>query len=496
MSASVVEPSLVPQESSVGVPKATATQHVAAPHPLRILAVDDSALVRRRVGRLLENAGHTLSFAESGEEAFSRAMGECFDAIITDISMGAVSGVHLCRMLRSERITRDIPILLLTADDGARSRFWGRHAGADAHLAKDQLDDLVDVVGRIATGPRAAPTTTMGSVDPIAHLCRVLDQELHHAVILSEGRALLEHLDDPHLFAEACTHLLRDVVECPYAALVFDDEGVDRSIVLARGALPESWSSDGIPFLALPSAPFAVTQTEGDRALSPHELNADHLHRQPITAGRKLVGELRLHGGTHPIAHRDIETVAWLAEALAGPVASLRLVQRIQRIATTDGLTGLLNRRTIEDRLREEVDRSKRYGTPLGIVLCDIDHFKKVNDTFGHAMGDEVLRSVAIALRDVLRSVDAVGRWGGEEFLLVLPHQVAGGACVAAERVRRAVTSLPAFPKGPECVTLSLGVTVYDGRTDAASLVERADRALYDAKSLGRNRVELYTGIR
>jgi diguanylate cyclase (GGDEF)-like protein len=193
-------------------------------------------------------------------------------------------------------------------------------------------------------------------------------------------------------------------------------------------------------------------------------------------------------------------TTAALLLGLGRLVASLhrrldKAEARIVEMAVTDELTGLHNRRSIEQRLREELVRTQRHGHRCACILLDIDLFKQTNDTFGHAGGDAVLRGLATATRAALRASDLLGRWGGEEFLAVLPETDLAGAQAMAERLRLAVEAMRVEFEGWQLVaTVSLGVAdaLPAGHPDALNadrLVARADEALYRAKAAGRNRV-------
>lgn len=170
---------------------------------------------------------------------------------------------------------------------------------------------------------------------------------------------------------------------------------------------------------------------------------------------------------------------------------SAREALRVQ--ATYDSLTDLLNRSAILDILRRELARAKRQETSVGVAMVDLDHFKRVNDTYGHTGGDVVLREVAKRMTSSVRSYDAIGRYGGEEFLIVLPECDKQGMLIVAERIRSCICEKPiAIPEGIVPVTTSLGITVTDPATqmDLESLIQVADTALYKAKASGRNRVE------
>jgi diguanylate cyclase (GGDEF)-like protein/PAS domain S-box-containing protein len=166
------------------------------------------------------------------------------------------------------------------------------------------------------------------------------------------------------------------------------------------------------------------------------------------------------------------------------------LEERLRELATIDELTGVLNRRRLFEVAAEEVERARRYQRALSVCMFDIDHFKRYNDQLGHAAGDQTLRQVAGALRDGVRKQDRVGRYGGEELLVVFPETPLQEARVVAERARAAVEALePSYDGRPVRVTVSAGVVEWTSGEDVGSLIRRADEAMYEAKAGGRNRV-------
>jgi diguanylate cyclase (GGDEF)-like protein len=168
--------------------------------------------------------------------------------------------------------------------------------------------------------------------------------------------------------------------------------------------------------------------------------------------------------------------------------------RRLAELAVTDELTGLANRRAVLDTLRQAVAYARRHGEALTVALIDVDHFKPVNDRFGHEAGDRVLRAVADAMRAHLRAEDTLGRYGGDEFLAVLPGTDASGAGAAGERLRASVTEVQDHGDGVHRVTVSVGVCCFsDDQPDVETLVSRADQAMYQAKRDGRNRVVMAT---
>jgi diguanylate cyclase (GGDEF)-like protein len=211
--------------------------------------------------------------------------------------------------------------------------------------------------------------------------------------------------------------------------------------------------------------------------------------------GSTGVGVIAIARRARPFTESERELFHYLAGQAAVSLENVGLHQMVERQAVTDELTGLANRRRFDELLEAEVERARRIDQPLGLVLLDLDDFKQINDTWGHQVGDEVLREVAHALRESCREIDTPARYGGEELAVVLPHTDLDGAEQFAERVRRAVAALrvPLEDGGPPVnVTTSLGVATLPGTAyDARSLVEAADDALYRAKRTGKNRTVL-----
>ena len=162
--------------------------------------------------------------------------------------------------------------------------------------------------------------------------------------------------------------------------------------------------------------------------------------------------------------------------------------QKLNQAATHDSLTGLPNRRLIDERLGDEWQRARRTGSPFAVVMLDLDHFKSVNDCYGHEVGDAILVAVARSMTVFMREYDLCGRWGGEEFLLLLTETGPEEATDIVERLREAIAEL-SVSNYPEAVTASAGVAVHQSDEEPAHTVKRADRALYRAKQEGRNRV-------
>jgi diguanylate cyclase (GGDEF)-like protein len=260
--------------------------------------------------------------------------------------------------------------------------------------------------------------------------------------------------------ALAATHDSKELLRVVAAAAVEATSARGSRIVSADGSVVVSGDAEG----------------EGERLIL------------PLTASGQRFGTLELVSDSFSKEQRM--NAASLAAHAVVALENARLHGMVERQALVDGLTGLANRRAASDALHAEAVRAERLETPLSVVLADLDGFKDVNDAYGHAVGDEVLRAFAAVLRETLRESDVAGRWGGEEFLLLLPGADGEGAAQLAERIRIGLANR-SIPSVPDLrVTASFGVAEYVGESTSEQLVAAADSALYQAKRDGKDRVE------
>ncbi|MGH2691456.1 MAG: diguanylate cyclase [Actinomycetota bacterium] len=229
--------------------------------------------------------------------------------------------------------------------------------------------------------------------------------------------------------------------------------------------------------------------------LEPVEPSAPTAVSVPLVRGDRTIGVIALYGRTtlEPFEQDDAETLSSFAGQASVAIENVLLHQETRQLSITDGLTGVWNRRYLEMTLRKEIERAQRFGRPLSLLMLDIDRFKRVNDRHGHQRGDEVLIEVTRrVLGEIRTNIDVVGRYGGEEFVILLPETPSGGARVVAEKIRGAMRDQPfvGTSADPLSITVSVGIATYpeDG-TVAEELLRRADTAMYRAKAEGRDRV-------
>jgi len=303
-------------------------------------------------------------------------------------------------------------------------------------------------------------------------------------------------MDLEELLARVCC-VIQKAFEVSHVSLLLRDEG-DLVMRAHHGALtPCVPLGERCPAGCEPwSSVIATSGTviEKDLSVTPERArlfkeSASRMSIPLISFGQTL-GVLTLHSA-QPNAFRDSElpSLESVADICANSIQNAHYVERVKQLAYLDGLTGIFNRRFFELRIMEEIERARRYGTGMAVIMADIDGFKRLNDEFGHLLGDEVLRQVSSLFHQQLRKIDVVCRFGGEEFAVLLTQTTAQPSVAIAEKLRRSVETFQ-FPGVPRTVTISAGVAAFPthGMT-RDELIRAADNGLYAAKQAGRNRV-------
>jgi two-component system cell cycle response regulator len=408
-------------------------------------------------------------------------------ALIAELWMPSISGVQLCRLLRAEPATADVPVILRGPSDDPRSHFWAERAGALAYVVKGRMSELVRVLSRAVVNAPSSDGFFMqlsgDGGDIRDRIARHLDAALFESVIAAEVRALASATSFERLF-DAFSQFLSQVISYRWLALSTTSPGhfalhhhpgaTEKAELEARNTLGIAADKDVLR---------VVDEDARDDAEGPAPIVCE------VLFGNARLATLAL--APSPGCEADTSSLASLAaRELAGPLRIAALVEESQRLATTDPLTGLMNRRAFLAMMQEEIARSSRYQLPLSLLLLDVDHFKSINDTFGHAVGDQVLSSIGKLLQNALRTSDTPARWGGEEFVIALKNTPLDGGAIAAERLRAALTELRIEAGGTTVkVTASLGLACLSLNESVDTLIDRADRAMYAAKVGGRNRL-------
>ena len=446
----------------------------------RILVVDDIDANVRLLEAKLSAEYYEVFIAMDGPSALKAAADGRPDIILLDVMMPGMDGFEVCRRLKADVATRHIPVVLVTALDGRQDRLTGLKAGADDFLTKP-IDDVA-LFARVRSltrlklvidelRQREASGRRIGVIEGAASRLggaggRIVvadDQERQSRRILDE--LSVEHR--PVIETDPDRALLAVRARADLLIVNIATKGFDGLRLAAQIRSDES--TRHVPVLAV------FDPAERSRALKALEIGVNDLIAKPIDPE-----ELSARART---LIRQKRYTDFLRNNLD---SSLEL-------AVTDPLTGLHNRRYMTGQLSALVRRAVLGGDPVAALLVDIDHFKRINDSFGHDVGDEVLREFAVRLATNVRAIDLPCRVGGEEFVVIMPDTPIEAAQRVAERLRLHVSGAPFHVAGvgePMQVTISIGVAATSGEGDTPeALLKRADEAVYEAKAKGRNQV-------
>ncbi|MFZ0034505.1 MAG: sensor domain-containing diguanylate cyclase [Sedimentisphaerales bacterium] len=215
----------------------------------------------------------------------------------------------------------------------------------------------------------------------------------------------------------------------------------------------------------------------------------------PLICQDRVVGVLNLADKTEgdSFSCDDIALIELFSQLVGASIGNIKLFEKIQHQATTDGLTGLVNHKTFYEILEKELWRTRRYGGQISLIMVDIDNLKKINDAYGHRAGDKVITEISRKIRGCVRQIDTAARYGGDEFAVILPNTSLADAVVAAERMVNTVADSPITWKKEQIgLSVSVGVGEYDAESSPEDITSRSDQALYMAKQAGKNTVKIF----
>ncbi|TZG37211.1 PleD family two-component system response regulator [Agrobacterium sp. B1(2019)] len=448
----------------------------------RVLVVDDiPANVKLLEARLLAEYFDVVT-AEDGFKALAICDKEQVDIILLDIMMPGMDGFEVCERLKANPNTAHIPVVMVTALDQPSDRVRGLKAGADDFLTKP-VNDL-QLIARVKSLVRLkAVSDELRLRAETARQIGIEEMLRSDGLMQTPGRVLVA--DGRASSQERIIRALKPVAEVdavtePQAALL-KAAGNPFELVIVNSNF-----EDYDP-LRLCSQLRSLERTRFLPLLLVAEQGADDMVARALDLG---VNDYILR----PIDPNELVARALTQIRRKRYNEHLRLnLQHTMELAIVDGLTGLNNRRYLDNHLKILFDRAAVRGRPISICMTDIDRFKLVNDTYGHDVGDEVLREFAARIRSTVRGADLACRYGGEEFVVVMPDTPMELAASVAERLRAIVEDKPFYVRSIDrelSITASLGIATSSGAFDAPDeILKQADKALYEAKHAGRNRV-------
>lgn len=487
---------------------------------VRVLIADDDPALVRTMGWVLREHGYDVATATAGRDVIPLMCERTPDIVLLDVLFPDIDGAEVLELIKSDDRWRDVPVLMISSlpPEEAAVRTLGLGAADYVRkpfrvrelLARMQAQLRMRAILRSAheslRETRAALTRVQVEAEHRRHLVDILHDvtdelsadEIYHLLARRVARALnLSH---------SSVILAREGERPRVVATAFETGGEpSRDFVLELDRYPELRTAlgTGRPVLVedvMTSPLYDDVRHSWERdgtTVTTRSVVAIPFALEPDQAG---VFFLRRSRQEPPLDQSDVEFADTVIRAAVNAVQRAKVIEsaiadnrRLELLAHTDPLTKLLNRRALGERLGAEMERVRRYNTTVSVLLIDIDHFKLINDTFGHLTGDDVLCEVANLLQRGVRAVDVVARYGGEEFVIVLPETGPTGAAAFAERLREYIEAqlFAEARRVPVRITTSIGVACYPGFgvESVEDLFAASDQALYRAKSEGRNRV-------
>jgi len=395
---------------------------------------------------IILRCGHSVKSVATKQEALAYIAQQSVDLIITAMEFNDGDAESFILDL-PQASKKDIPVVVVTSNDSLELRERLFSLGVVDYILKSEVNE--DHFKHFFT--------TLSAEDELSRFMRDM-----RVAILDDSPIILKVV---HRILEMNGFRFADFYVTPRELV---ESGKTYDLYLVDMVLPE---------------------LTGDKVISEirsHQPNTIIIGMSQFT-GEKSITSL-LMAGADDYIHKPFDAASLISRIKIN-VRSYQYKKRLELMAVTDGLTGLYNHRFIFERLEEETAKVARYGRPLSIIMLDIDNFKRVNDTFGHRAGDEVILSVAHAIMASLRKTDVAGRYGGEEFLVLLPETDLKAAHIVAEKIRNTVALLQ-FETKDLAVTISAGVAEAEKGESFEALINRADAKLYTAKRNGKNRVE------
>lgn len=470
--------------------------------PKKILIADDSSSIRTMLREAFQANGYEVVEAVDGIDCIKQVFMHWPSFIILDVKMPKMSGYQACRFLKNNPKTVSIPVMLLTAMDQPIDELWGYETGADLYRSKSsQVSELINEVdSEISKITVIQPKGQLEITDSdiLGFLNDILDSKLFELTLINEIASLSHKMDDMNELVGKCAGFLFKMLQ--FYEIGFALAVEEKAKVYLWSAYEYGPHSDEFKEYIK-----GVMRSEGYSDVEfVYNFGTQHLPKEFYekkefiyvnALDEQNMARHLISGGVFFAFNSDsvdaLQRIRFLLNHVLLVISNSMLYQKVVDLSTIDDLTKLYNRRKILEILKTELERSERYDYLLSVIITDIDHFKSVNDAYGHKTGDIVLKKVAMVLKNSLRKVDCVGRFGGEEFLIVSPETSVENAILLAERVRRIFDNIK-IEGMKEKVTLSFGVSSFAKGKTIDELINEADMALYDAKRGGRNVVRSF----
>jgi diguanylate cyclase (GGDEF)-like protein len=474
---------------------------------LKVLLVEDDEedfLIVRDILSKTRVTRFELVWAPTYEAGLERIEREEFSALLVDYNLHTHTGLEFIREV-SERGSQ-VPIIMLTGHDNYEIDLRTMQAGAADFLTKKDVNaPLLERSIRYAIEHKQIERKLRNDAvraELLANLTRDFTEAGFDAIGMVNNitRRISETFGD----AIILRILAKDEKTLEPAAIYHPDPQVRAFMVellsnntqlVGEGLVGEVAQTQEPRMLCNTSLSELLTATKMEYKAWYEQNPVDCIFSVPLCSHTRLIGTLSVvrNAPNGEISAEDQAFYLDLGNRAAMAIENARLHQEVQHLAVTDSLTGMLNRRGFAQLAQRELERSLRFDASLSVVMLDIDHFKNANDTYGHTFGDEVLKALSETCTTNVRKMDIAGRFGGDEFIILLPETDLAAAKKVAQRIHGSFARTSFYPEGEEVrMTVSLGVTrVSEETKDLDTLIKRVDAVLYQSKQKGRNRVEV-----
>ena len=471
----------------------------------KVLIIDDSITQLSSLKIFFKRADFEVETAQDGVDGFLKVYSTTPDLIISDVLMPHLGGFQLCRLLKSNPETKQIPIIMLTVLDKKLDKFWASQSGANRFIQKDSdfkniIQIAEEIIKEFPVTQRYKDTLKTFEFDEegiIPQINKILDDALMKSTITNEFRDLTDYTSDDKVIADKILKILSTIIEYEAACIYFHspDRTAKKRLIfdtqnctLKDGVFLDIWRQ------VLPDCleDFEIETSSNNNGENLVESADEFQSRKEFDFyyENNLIGKVCFYS-TQNVEWNKLKFMPTAKSELDLYLRLKYLYVKTCYLSITDELTKLYTRRHLDSVLTQEFERAKRYGTIISVAMADIDNFKKINDKFGHQAGDYVLREISKIFTDTLRKTDFVYRYGGEEICILMPETCIQNVIMPLERIRKNIENKTFIHNDQKIdVTISIGATTYskDMRTPS-DLIEKSDVALYKAKKSGKNKV-------
>ncbi|MFA5363083.1 MAG: diguanylate cyclase [Candidatus Omnitrophota bacterium] len=467
-----------------------------------ILIVDDDKLLSDSLKLVLAEEGYYVVVAHSGEAAIEAAKKEEFNVMVLDLMLPDMSGIDLLRMFHKKY--PEAGFVICTGFASLPTAIEALKAAAYDYIIKPfNVDYFKLVIERCINKQELIANNK--------ELFERLEEEKYKLEIILDAYNEIAAIYDLNDLADMVTDKAVQLLEAEKASLMLiDDESKELILKSAKGMGKEKISLRTkvgeliLEWVVQQGEILLVRDIDEDPRLKAFPKNKRYKTKSfislPLKTEKRVIGVLNVTdklSAAKIFNEEDMRYLSLIAYHTVAQIENIRLCERLSSLAVTDPLTNVFNHRYFQEQINLEIMRSQRYGHTLSLIMFDIDYFKQINDTNGHLAGDRVLKQVSNIMRENIRYVDMLCRYGGDEFVVILPDTDMAGALVVAEKIRKTVEEreMKIGEDGKEKnmkVTVSGGVASYQDGSSKSDFLVRVDETLYKAKAEGRNKVTGY----